>query len=276
MPATFVVVPQWQGSGSSRAMRLVDGAEAIRGDLPSAATRTVEIPLEAGDEQGTGVHRLSSVAMVRDRLAEALASIDGPVITIGGDCGVELASIARVVESRADVAVVWLDAHPDLNTPESSPSGAFTGMVLRTLLGEGPPQLVPATAVAPSKVVLAGARSYDDGEAQYIAAHHIASVDAQSISTETLVAAVEATGATSVYIHIDVDVIDPSEFAGVGSPEPFGVGASALVDSIKGLLSRFTLAGAGITEFAPSSAASAVDDLPTLLRLVGALAAAAR
>ena len=89
MVATFVIVPQWQGSGSSRAMRLVDGAEAIRGDLPASSTRIVEVPLEAGDEQGSGVHRLSSVAMVRDSLVLELATVDGPAITIGGDCGVD-------------------------------------------------------------------------------------------------------------------------------------------------------------------------------------------
>src|SRR6187431_364480 len=141
MPATFVVVPQWQGSGSSRAMRLVDGAEAIRGDLPSASTRVVEIPLEAGDAQGSGVHRLSSIELVRDRLVESLRNVTGPAITIGGDCGVELAAISHIGDR--DVAVVWFDAHPDLNTPESSPSSAFTGMVLRTLLGDGHASLVP-------------------------------------------------------------------------------------------------------------------------------------
>ncbi|RIJ25759.1 arginase family protein, partial [Clavibacter michiganensis subsp. insidiosus] len=57
MPASFVVVPQWQGSGSSRAMRLADGAEAIRGDLPASATHVVDVPVEAGESLGTGVLR---------------------------------------------------------------------------------------------------------------------------------------------------------------------------------------------------------------------------
>ena len=73
MTINYVVVPQWQGSGSSRAMQLVDGAESIRGDLPSSATRTVDIPLEAGDHQSTGVHRYSSILLVRDRMRHALA-----------------------------------------------------------------------------------------------------------------------------------------------------------------------------------------------------------
>lgn len=274
MAATFVVVPQWQGSGSSRAMRLVDGAEAIRGDLPSASTRTIEVPLEAGDEQGTGVARLSSVALVRDRLIEELAGVSGVAITIGGDCGVELGALGHVLSGREDVAVLWLDAHPDLNTPDSSSSHAFTGMVLRTLLGEGPAQLVPATALAPGRLVLAGTRSFDPAEDGYIAEHRIATIGAADVSAAALIAAVEATGAASVYVHIDLDVLEPSDFAGLGYPEPFGVGASQLVDALKGLLGRFPLAGAGITEFAPTTPADAVEDMPTILRLVGALAAA--
>ena len=273
MVATFVVVPQWQGSGSSRAMRLVDGAEAIRGDLPSSSTRTIEIPLEAGDGQGTAVHRLISIALVRDRLAADLAAIDGPVITIGGDCGVELAAVERVVGD--DVAIIWLDAHPDLNTPESSPSGAFTGMVLRTLLGEGPAQLVPGTPLRPSRVILAGARSFDPGEDEYIAAHRVVTIGADEVSGQSLVDAVVASGAASVYVHIDLDVLDPEDIQGLGYPEPFGVRSADLVNALKALVARFPLAGAGITEFAPASPRDAVEDMPTILRLVGALASAA-
>ncbi len=273
MVVSFVVVPQWQGSGSSRAMRLHDGAQAIRGDLPNATTRLVEIPMEAGDSQGTPVHRLSSIALVRERLAEALADVDGAAITVGGDCGIELAAIERAAGDS--VAVIWLDAHPDLNTPESSQSGAFHGMVLRTLLGDGPAQLVPRTALAPGLVILAGTRAFEPAEDEYVAAHQLVTIPAGLVSGETLIAAVEASGATSVYLHIDLDVLDPEDMQGIGFPEPFGVRAGALVEAVAAVLARYPLAGAGITEFAPASPAEAVDDLPTILRLVGALAGGA-
>jgi arginase len=89
---------------------------------------------------------------------------------------------------------------------------------------------------------------------------------------ETLVAAIENSGATAVYIHIDLDVLDPAEVVGVGFPEPFGLSVNGLVGCIRALLERWPLAGAGITEFAPASIADAVEDLPTILRIVGALA----
>lgn len=268
MAVEFVVVPQWQGSGSSRAMRLAEGAQAIRGDLPAASTRLVEVPLEAGDAQGSAVHRMSSIALVRDRLSEALAGVAGCAITIGGDCGVELGAIGHVLSRREDVAVVWFDAHPDLNTPESSRSGAFHGMVLRALLGECEPGLVPPMPLAAERLVLVGARAFDPPEDAFIAERGIPVLDGDPAA---LVAAVERTGAASVYLHIDLDVLDPSEFAGLDYAEPFGLGSAALVEHIEALVRRFELAGAGITEFSPASPEAALEDLPTILRIIGAL-----
>jgi len=250
-------------------MRLVEGAHAIRNDLPASSTVLVDVPLEAGDDQGSGVARLSSLLLVREAQARELELLTNPAITIGGDCGVEVAAIEHA--AGADAAVLWFDAHADLNTPASSPSGAFSGMVLRTLLGDGPAGLTPAVPLAPGRVVLVGTRALDDAEAEYMETAGITSLPGDTLTPELLVAAVEATGATTVYIHIDLDVLDPSDFAAVGSPEPFGPSATTVAQSIRLVLERFPLAGGGITSFAPATEEQASDDLPTILRLLGAL-----
>ena len=275
MPATFVVVPQWQGSGSSRALRLSDGAEAIRGDLPASSTRVVEVPLEAGDELGSGLPRLGSLQLVRDRTLAVLADIDDWALTIGGDCGVALAAVDHALaRTGGDVAVVWFDAHPELNTLESSTSAAFSGMVLRTLLGDGIGPLVPATPLAAGRLVLAGVRSSDEGEDEFVSATAIRQLTVDDLADPAaLVAAVEATGAGSVYIHIDLDVLDPGELLGLSDPVPFGVTPAALVAAVRALKGRFGLAGASIAGFSPASPDEASDDLPTILRIIGALTA---
>lgn len=275
MATRFVVVPEWQASRSDRAMRLVDGAEAIRGDLPRALTITVDVPLESGDAVGTGIHRASSLRLVHERTLAALDGHDGLAVTIGGDCGVSLAAVAHANEQAGgDLAVVWLDAHPDLNSPTTSTSGCFNGMVLRALTGDGAEGLVATEPVDPQHIVLAGVRSVDEGEQDFIDARGIRVVAAAHLtSPDALLAAIEATGAISVYLHIDVDVLDPGELSGVGNPVPFGVAAADLVALVRAVKTRFTLAGATIAEFAPASPDAAADDLPTLLRVIGAITA---
>jgi arginase len=160
-----------------------------------------------------------------------------------------------------DIAVVWFDAHPDLNTPASSPSGAFTGMVLRTLLGDGADVLVPQHPLDPSRVIVVGARDIDEGEREFVRDSGLRMLGADATAQE-VVDAVTATGASSVYVHVDLDVLDPGVISGLGNPVPFGFDAATLVAIIRALVSAVPLAGAGITAFAPASLADADDDLP--------------
>ena len=112
----------------------------------------------------------SIAARARHTLDAISARRPQRIFTIGGTCGGELAPVAYLnAHYRGDLAVVWLDAHADLNTPESSPSGRFHGMVLRTLLGAGPESLVSLVSrrLAPQQIVLAGVRDFDRDEATF-------------------------------------------------------------------------------------------------------------
>ncbi|MBC7442985.1 MAG: arginase family protein [Ramlibacter sp.] len=275
MAPTFVVVPQWQGSVSPRAMRLSDGAEAIRGDLPSSATREVPVPVEAGDSQGTGIDRFSTLLMVRERLAATLRGSTDAVLTIGGDNGISLAAVEHAARQHpGHLALVWLDAHPALHTPESSPSGAFTGMVLRAITGEGATGLVLGAddRIPLERVVIGGARDIDSAEADLILDRHIVSLPVDDLDTpDALIAAVLATGATAFYLHLDLNVLDPSVLDGLADLYPFGLTAESLNRAITALRADFELAGATIAGFSPSSPEAANDDLPSILRIIGAL-----
>jgi arginase len=262
----FVLVPQWQGSPSPRAMRLVDGVAALQTDLPISATSAVPVPLESGDEQGTGIARYTSVQLVRERTSVVLQDVDGPFVVVGGDCGVSAAGIAVAVNRHPDLAVVWFDAHPDLNSPESSPSGAFSGMVLRAAIDGGD--------IDAGRVLLAGARSWDEGEEAYAAESGLRTLTVSDLDDPAaLVDAVAATGADAVYVHIDLDVLDPAVLDGLLDPEPFGLSVSALVTAIRALRARFPLAGATLAAYAPSAldTEQAVDDAATILRIIAAL-----
>jgi arginase len=275
----YLVVPQWQGSPSSRAMQLIDGAQAIAGDLPRSSTTVLDVPMEAGESLGTAIHRLSALQRVNGMVAEALnahhaAAPDEPVLTIGGDCGVALAPIAHAARRAPGLAVVWIDAHPDLNSPESSPSGAFAGMALRAVIGDGVPGLsLPPGAVGAQRVVVGGARSFDDPELEAVSALGIASLTVEALrDADALADAVLATGADAVYIHIDIDALDPAEIAGNAQPEPFGVTVAELTVAVSRLRQRLPLVGASLAGYSPASVAAATDDLGAILRVIGALA----
>lgn len=270
--ARFVIAPQWQGSGSSRAMQLVDGALAIAGDLPESACTRIDVPVEAGEALGTPIRRLSSLARVRSDVRDAARAPTGHTITIGGDCGVALGAIEAVAAD--DLAIVWIDAHADLHLPETSPSGAFHGMVLRAIIGEGLDSLrMPSGMIDPSKVVLAAVREFDEGEREIAAARGIQVLPPEDLSDPEILADVVArTGAARVFIHVDLDALDPADVSGVAFPVPFGPTSSEVIAAIRAVRARLPLAGATITEFAPSSPGAAIEDLPTVLRVIGALA----
>jgi arginase len=267
-------------------MQLIDGAEAIRGDLPASRTEVVQVPLEAGSAMDTGIHRASSIQMVREAVVATLERYDRvaregdeetesaePVLVVGGDCGVALGAIDHVSRAHgSDLAVVWFDAHGDLNTPDTSTSAAFGGMVLRAVMGDGAWPLTATHPVNDERIVLAGARSFDDAEAAFIEGSAMTALTVERTTADDLVAAVEASGARFVYVHVDLDVLDPARIAGITGPEPFGVEPATLVEAIVALKERFTLAGASLTGFAPASAEAADDDLGTILRVIGALA----
>ncbi|WP_282837010.1 arginase family protein [Microbacterium flavum] len=284
--ARFLIVPQWQGSPAARAMHLVDGADAIAGDLPRAATVRVEVPTSAGEAQETGIRRFSALARTGAALTEALAAapLGEPVVVVGGDCGVAVPAIAHAAAAAESLAVVWFDAHGDLHTPLTSPSGAFAGMALRAVIESLP--LSGSGSVPPERVFLAGAREIDEAEEDALAHSGITHVDVAALGrggrgardageedgAQDLAAAVAATGATALYVHVDLDVLDPTTLAGVALPVPFGLSLDELLSAIAALRARIPLVGASISGFAPASPAAAIDDLGAILRVVGALA----
>ncbi len=217
------------------------------------------------------MQRLSALVRMRGRIEDAVRSAAEPAIVVGGDCGVALGAVSAIAHD--DLAVVWIDAHPDLNTPESSPSGAFTGMVLRAIAGEGEPLLRLEPGIAPARIVLVATRDWDPDEEAFVAAHGVTVIRAEALdSPDVLAEAVAATGAARVHVHVDLDALDPADILGVAQPVPFGARTADVVASIRRLRESVPLAGATLTEFSPSSPAAAVDDLGTILRLIGALA----
>ncbi|MFF4951265.1 arginase family protein [Streptomyces chattanoogensis] len=228
------------------------GAARLAELIPEGRRHTVTLDSGIGNSRG-GVRNADVLERHLQAVREALAEVPpgNRTVTIGGDCAVDLAPVEAALSAFGDrLALVWFDAHADLNTPESSPSGAFHGMVLRALIGDGPEGLRPAQSLSADRVVLAGARSLDPGERDLVERRGIRHLGVEQLTQpQPLLASVRATGAEAVYIHIDLDVLDPQIFPAVGTPEPGGLGVDDLLAAVQALTEEFTLAGIALTEY---------------------------
>jgi arginase len=248
MPRSPVlVVPQWQGSGHTRARELAEGAGRLAGLVGHATSPTGHWPAERTSRR-FDVDSYDALVAVRAAVSRSLP--DGPVLTIGGDCGADLEPIARELRRRdGDLAVVWLDAHADVNSPSTSPSGAFHGMVLRAVCGEGPPGLVADIAARPSGLVLAGTRAVDDGEASWLRATGVTPFATEVFDDPTpLAQRLRATGRSAVHIHVDLDVLDPAVFPWTGYPEPGGPDVAGVVRVIEAVAATLPVSSAFVGE----------------------------
>jgi arginase len=155
-------------------------------------------------------------------------------IVLGGCCCAHVGAVEGLQARHGRVGVLWLDAHGDLNTPETSPSGDEWGMPLRMLLDRG--------TIAPGDVVLWGARNLDPPEAEYLAACGIGD-DPDALLDR----------ADAVYVALDCDVVAPDELA-VFMPEPGGPSLGEVERLLARVRESGKLVGVGFTGLAPDPA----------------------
>lgn len=243
-------VAQWQGA-ATRAGALIDGCRALAALAGETLGRPVTTVPIGSDGSSTVDGVANRDALVRNRAAQlaALEAPEQPVLTIGGDCASDLVPVG-VARYRygADLAAVWFDAHADCNTPETSPSGAFHGMVLRSLLGQGDDDFAASPALAPGRAVLAGARDFDPAERAAVDDGLLRHVPVP-VPPADLLGQLRDAGARRVYVHVDLDVLDPEEFDRTTYRVPGGLTVSQLVAGIEAL-AAFDVVGAAITECA--------------------------
>lgn len=162
---------------------------------------------------------------IAQRVSTAVREGRTPVV-LGGDHSIALGTVGGMASVHGPGAVLWLDAHGDLNTPESSPSGNVHGMPLGAVLGRAPDAFAsdawPLPAVDPERVVLLGVRSLDEAERGYvresgIAVHTMSELDRRGIEPAVHDALERVAGAPFVHVSLDMDLVDPDVAPGVGT-----------------------------------------------------------
>jgi arginase len=217
----------------------VAGLEARLEALGHQVTDGGNIRVEIAETQAAGSENarfLKQIAETCTRTAEAVVKTleDGMTpLLLGGDHSLAAGSVSGVAHfyrrQSQQIGVLWLDAHSDINTPESSPSGNVHGMPLAALLGLGPEPLANifgyAPKIAAENTVLIGLRDIDAGERENIrragvaAVYTMRDIDERGMRTvmeEAL--SVAGRGTAGYHVSLDMDWIDPEDAPGVGTP----------------------------------------------------------
>ena len=163
---------------------------------------------------------------IADRVRAAAEREFTPLV-LGGDHSVALGTVGALASLHGAGGVLWIDAHGDLNTPETTPSGNVHGMPLAALLGRAgaafESERWPLPALDPRHVALVGVRSLDPGERAVVretgvAVYTITDVDRRGLEPVIREALGRIQGAPFVHVSLDLDAVDPDVAPGVGSP----------------------------------------------------------
>lgn len=220
-------------AGLDRELQRLGYSVLDKGDVPAPVPET----REAGDPRKKYVREIAAVCDTLFRWALASHERGAVTLVLGGDHSLGAGSVAAAAaHARAGerpLGVIWVDAHADMNTPQSSLSGNVHGMPLAALLGEEPAELARiggfAPKITPERTVLVGIRNLDARERERVSASGVhvftmKDIDRQGIAAVTEQAlALAGAGGTGVHVSFDLDACDPSIAPGVGTPVKGGL-----------------------------------------------------
>jgi arginase len=195
-------------------------------DLGNVGTAVAEA-IDAGDEHARFLAQIKDTCgHIAELVADASRAGAVPVV-LGGDHSVALGTLGGLRDAHGPGGALWIDAHGDLNSPETSPSGNVHGMVLAAALGLAGERFREdgwgLPALAPGRVALIGVRSLDEGERQLLKEHDVrvftmSDVDRLGVEPALREALEHVAGPGFVHVSLDMDVVDPDVAPGVGTP----------------------------------------------------------
>jgi arginase len=222
--------------------------------------RTLYAPPERSGE--APVQRIAGFCRhLADEVALTLANQQFPVV-IGGDHSVAIGTWSGLARHlAAPPGLLWIDAHLDSHTPETTYSGAIHGMPLACLLGRGDKRLLniglPGVQVSAAHTVVLGARSHEPEELEFLRLMNVRIIDSEEIARRGFAAcldeamAVVAAAPAGFGVTLDLDAIDPRMAPGVGSPEPDGLRAADVLTALHWIAGMPGLKAVEIVEYNP-------------------------
>lgn len=223
------------GPSAMRYAGMIERLKKLNFDIDDLGDISIGRP-EVVIRKDTNLRNLELVAEKNTSLAnkvdEVITSGAFPLV-LGGDHSIAIGTLAGVSKHYKNLGVIWYDAHGDLNTAETSPSGNIHGMPLAVSIGIGHPMLTEiggyCPKVMPENIVIIGARALDDGEKELIrekgirvfTMHEIDRLGMTKVMEETIAYLKDRTD--GVHLSLDLDGLDPIDAPGVGTPVIGGI-----------------------------------------------------
>ncbi|MFD3450458.1 arginase [Microbacteriaceae bacterium 4G12] len=218
------------GPSALRYAGMIERIEALGYDVEDLGDIHIERPNKTEQAVNPKLKNLDQVVEVCEKLAikvDDVVARDRFPLVLGGDHSIAIGTVAGITKHRHNMGVIWYDAHGDLNTEKTSPSGNIHGMSLAASLGHGHPLLTRLYHAHPKvkkeNVVIIGARALDEGEKEFIqeqglkvfTMHEIDRIGMTAVMEETIQYLSHTDG---VHLSLDLDGLDPHDAPGVGTP----------------------------------------------------------
>ena len=273
-----LIFPQWQGAESGNianyvrelapqeaAQGYVLGAQLLQWLAPAHAGSTATVPVSlASDADATKTEAgiFSRAAVLRQlRCALDILAVHAPakIATLGGECSVSVAPFTYLAARYADdLAVLWLDAHPDLRVPHEDYTG-FHAMALAAVLGQGDADI---TAVLPASVpsqraLIVGLRSPEGGDMQRpgrFGVHWLPSEAVNEAGGDAVLQWLRQCGARHVAVHLDLDAMEPTELRVAVASDAHGLRIAPTAALLQRIAREFNLVGLTVAEPMPREA----------------------
>ena len=227
------------GPSAIRCAGVNERLECLCQDIEDLGDMTIgqrEDEKEGGEPASEELRNLKAITKASAKLAETVDNIVASgafPLVLGGDHSIAIGTLAGLAKHYQNLGVIWYDAHADLNTKETSPSGNIHGMPLAISLGIGHEGLTgiygKETKIKAENIVIIGARSLDDGEKELIRDKGIKVYTMHEIDRLGMTRVMEETidylrGRTDgVHLSLDLDALDPNDAPGVGTPVAGGI-----------------------------------------------------
>lgn len=283
-----LVYPQWQGGEITRWIPEVKnpddaargyylGAQLLNFLAPDNGQKTLTVPIttEVGERKVVDGVLDRDIIASQTQAALDLLNAENPtkIVTLGGECSVSVVPFTWLANKYPDdVAMIWIDAHPDITLPTDNTYAGYHAMAVTACFGMGDKKIVsllPAR-IAPSKTLFVGLRDWEREEIrqrqQQMGIRHLSAEDVRTDSN-AIRTWLKQCGASKVLIHFDMDVLDPAEIIAAVGVVPDGMKMDEVLQVIKDAAAEKELIGLTIAEPMPRIAIrikNMLDEMPLL------------